>query len=125
MRPKNRVRTNRLSRHRRIRRVIHGTAERPRLCLFRSLKHLEAQLVDDVKVRTVVSSSTRDVDFRKSHKGMVACGNIAAAKALGAHLAAKAKTNGILKVVFDRAGYLYHGRVRAFAEAARGEGLEF
>lgn len=125
MRPKNRVRTNRLSRHRRIRRVIHGTTERPRLCLFRSLKHLEAQLVDDLKNRTVLSSSTRDVDFRKDHKGVTTGGNVAAAKALGAYLAAKAKTSGISKVVFDRAGYLYHGRVRAFAEAARGEGLEF
>ena len=123
MRLKSRVVSNRIPRHRRIRKTISGTGEKPRLSVFRSHKHLEAQLVDDRKGQTLVSASTRDKDFKK--KKTKGSGNAEAAKVLGEHLAAKAKAKGIAAVVFDRAGYLYHGRVKAFAEAARSGGLQF
>ena len=124
MRAKSLVVSNRLTRHLRIRKTISGTPERPRLCLFRSLKHLEAQLVDDSGSRTLLSASTKDKDFREKKKAKGG-GNVNAAKSLGVLLAEKAKAKGITKVVFDRAGYLYHGRVKAFADAAREGGLEF
>lgn len=126
MRRKSQIVSNRVARHSRIRKNISGSLEKPRLCVFRSHKHFEAQLIDDAKAHTLLSASTRDEDFlKKSAAKKKSLGNIEAAKVLGAHLAEKAKAKGIAKVVFDRAGYLYHGRVKAFADAARAGGLEF
>ncbi len=104
--------------HERIRHRVRGTAERPRLAVFRSLKHIYAQVIDDAQGRTLVAASS-------SEKNGVAGGNVAGAKAVGKLLAERAKQNGIQKVVFDRGGYLYHGRVKALADAAREAGLEF
>ena len=121
---KRKVRTikRRKYRHLRIRRKISGTGERPRLCVFRSSLHFEAQLIDDLEGRTLVSASTRDKNIRKIiKKGS----NVDAAKTLGQSLADKAKKAGIQKVVFDRSGYLFKGRVLAFAQSARQSGLNF
>ena len=109
---------NRLKRHKRVRSKITGTAERPRLCVFRSAKNIYAQLIDDTAKATLVSASTREKDFG-------AGGNAEAAKKVGLALADKAKAKGIENVVFDRAGYLYHGRVAALADGAREGGLKF
>lgn len=106
----------------RVRRGLAGTAERPRLCVFRSLRHIRAQVVDDITGRTLVAASSLDKDVRKEIKGG---GNIAAAKVVGKVLAGRAKAAGLEKVVFDRGGYKYHGRVQALAEAAREAGLKF
>ena len=125
MKRKIKVISNRVSRHNRIRNSIFGTIERPRLCVFRSLKNLEAQLIDDLSHKTLMSASTRDKDFLETNKKFSYGGNVEAAKALGGFLAEKAKSKGFDKVVFDRAGYLYHGRVKAFADAAREKGLKF
>jgi large subunit ribosomal protein L18 len=114
--------SNRLERHARLRKKIVGTPERPRLCVFRSLKHLEAQLIDDTKQQTLVSLSTRDKAFVTKNK---ARGNVKSALELGQAFAAKAKKDGISAVVFDRGGYQFHGRVKAFADAAREAGLKF
>jgi large subunit ribosomal protein L18 len=103
----------------RIRRKVSGTSERPRLAVFRSLKHMYAQVIDDAAGKTLASASTRDKD--SSTKGA----NAAAAKALGALIARKAKDKGITRVVFDRGGYQYHGNIKALADAARENGLEF
>ena len=103
----------------RIRSKVHGTSERPRLAVFRSLKHICAQVIDDASGKTIVSASSRDKDA--GTKGA----NAAAAKALGALIAKKAKDKGINRVVFDRGGYLYHGNIKALADAARENGLEF
>src|SRR5712691_8799403 len=103
----------------RIRRKLQGTAERPRLAVFRSLKHIYAQVIDDASGTTIVAASSRDKDA--GTKGA----NQAAAKAVGALIAKKAKDKGIKRVVFDRGGYLYHGNVKALADAARENGLEF
>jgi large subunit ribosomal protein L18 len=103
----------------RIRRKVSGTTERPRLAVFKSLKHLYAQVIDDATGKTIVSASSRDKD--SSTRGA----NAAAAKALGALIARKAKDKGITRVVFDRGGYLYHGNIKALADAARENGLEF
>ena len=112
----------RQTRHRRIRMQVRGTAERPRLVVFRSLNHIYAQVVDDTSGRTLVSVDSRSPDFRgKSKSG----GNVAAAKIVGELVAQKAKQSGIGQVVFDRGGYQYHGRVKALAEAARAGGLAF
>ncbi|MBI4455731.1 MAG: 50S ribosomal protein L18 [Acidobacteria bacterium] len=108
--------------HLRIRRKLGGTAKRPRLSVYRSLDHIYAQLVDDVTGRTLVSASTLDKDLRASIKRG---GNIEAAKMVGRLIAERAKTEGIERVVFDRSGYIYHGRVKALAEAAREAGLRF
>lgn len=110
----------RIRRHRRIRKKVLGTPERPRLCVFRSLKHIYAQVIDDVHGRTLaaVSSTAKSA-------GLGSGGNIASAKEAGRLIAERAKAKGIHKVVFDRGGYLYHGRVKALAEAAREAGLEF
>ena len=102
--------------HTRIRRKLRGTAERPRLAIFRSLAHTYAQVIDDATGTTVVAAST---------SGTKAGGNVAAATKIGTEIAHKAIEKGIKKVVFDRGGYLYHGRVKALAEAAREAGLEF
>ena len=111
----------RIRRHRRVRKKVHGTATRPRLAIYRSNKHLTAQVIDDDAGRTVASASTLEADFRKKQSG----GNVAAATAVGALVAERAKQAGISAVVFDRGGFLYHGRVAAIAEAARAAGLEF
>ena len=108
-------------RHRRVRKKVHGTATRPRLAIARSNKHLTAQVIDDDAGRTLASASTLEADFRKQQSG----GNVAAATAVGALVAERAKQAGISAVVFDRGGFLYHGRVAAIAEAARAAGLEF
>jgi len=105
--------------HRRIRRKVRGTAQRPRLAVFRSVAHIYAQLIDDGKGQTLVSASS----VEKS--GKTNGGNVAAAKAIGKTIAQRAKDKGIQQVVFDRGGYLYHGRVKALADAARAAGLEF
>jgi len=106
--------------HRRIRLKVAGTAERPRVCVFRSLKHIYAQVIDDVHGVTLAAASSGD-----EGSGLATGGNLAAAKAVGRLIAERAKAKGIQKVVFDRGGYLYHGRVKALAEAARAAGLEF
>lgn len=108
-------------RKRRIRKKILGTEKRPRMTVFRSAKHISAQIVDDSKGATLVTSSTYEKNFR----GQKGTGNCLAAKAIGELIAEKAKAKGIESVVFDRNGYLYHGRVRALADAARQKGLKF
>ncbi len=109
----------RQKRHLRVRNRVAGTAQRPRLNVFRSLAHIYAQVIDDEKGMTLAAASSLDKDF--DGKG----GNIAAAKAVGAAIAKKALEKGISEVVFDRGGYIYHGRVKALAEAAREGGLKF
>jgi large subunit ribosomal protein L18 len=104
----------------RIRSKISGTPEIPRINVFRSSKHIHAQLIDDINQITLVSASTRDKDLNIENGG-----NIDAAKLIGKLVGEKALEKGLKKVVFDRAGYIYHGRVKALAEAAREAGLEF
>ena len=104
--------------HDRIRKKISGTDERPRLSIYRSTAHIYVQIIDDRKGTTLVSASTVEA---KSKTG----GNLASAKEVGKAVADKAKAKGITKVVFDRGGYLYHGRVKALADAAREAGLQF
>jgi large subunit ribosomal protein L18 len=111
----------RKKRHVRIRKRMTGTPERPRLNVYRSLSHIYATLIDDTQGHTLVAASSVD----KAIKGDKSGGNIAGAKAVGAQIAERAKAAGITKVVFDRGGYLYHGRVQALADAAREGGLEF
>ena len=106
--------------HRRIRRKLSGTPERPRLAVFRSVAHIYAQVIDDTAGRTLVAASSVD-KAGKAGKG----GNVMAAKAIGKLVAERAKEKGIKSVVFDRGGYQYHGRVKALADAARAAGLEF
>ncbi len=111
-------------RHLRVRNKVQGTAERPRLCVYRSLKNIEGQIVDDDAGRTLVGLSTlapEMKDFAAEGKNR----RVEEAKAAGKLLAEKAKAQGITAVVFDRGGYKYHGRVKAFAEGAREGGLEF
>jgi large subunit ribosomal protein L18 len=112
----------RVFRHQRIRAGLSGTTARPRLCLHRSLNNLQAQIIDDAAGKVLLGKSTLAKDVKsKSKTG----GNISAAAVLGETLAAEAIKKGIKKVAFDRGGYLYHGRIKAFAEAARKAGLEF
>lgn len=106
--------------HRRIRKKVKGTIERPRLCVYRSLKHIYAQLIADDQGRTVASASTLDRSIRA-----ISTNNMAAAREVGKLIAARALDQGITRVVFDRGGYRYHGRVKALAEAARESGLQF
>ena len=113
---KNKARQKRLLR---VRNHISGTAERPRLNVFRSLSNIYAQVIDDVNGVTLVSASSKDKDFNAYG------GNIEAAKAVGAAVAKRALEKGITEVVFDRGGYVYHGRVAALADAAREAGLKF
>jgi large subunit ribosomal protein L18 len=108
--------------HRRVRQKVSGTPERPRLTVYRSLNHIYAQVIDDRAGKTLVSASSIDKEARKDSKGG---GNIAAAKVIGALVAKRAIAAGIEKVVFDRGGYKYHGRVEALAQAAREAGLKF
>ena len=112
----------RARRHLRIRRVVRGTAARPRLGVFRSLKHIYAQVVDDDRGVTLAATGSSAPELRGAHPSG---GNVAAARAVGALVAEKAKARGISAVVFDRAGYQYHGRVRALADGARAAGLRF
>ncbi len=109
-------------RHHRLRRYVRGSAERPRLAVFRSLKHISAQIIDDDARRTLTAADSRGKEFRERHG---AGGNVTGAKAVGALLAERAKAAGISQVVFDRAGYKYHGRVKALADAVRAGGLAF
>jgi len=109
--------------HARIRRKLSGTPERPRLAVFRSVAHIYAQVIDDTGGKTLVSASSVDKDGKGGRSG--SGGNVAGAKLIGKLVAERAKEKGITKVVFDRGGYHYHGRVKALAEAARAAGLEF
>jgi len=109
----------RLRIHKRIRSRVAGSGERPRLAVFRSLNHIYAQVIDDQQGHTVVAASSTEKDLRG--KG----GNVEGAKLIGKLVAERAKDKGITRVVFDRGGYLYHGRVKALADAARQAGLEF
>jgi len=104
--------------HVRIRRKLSGTTERPRLNVYRSLNHIYAQVIDDANGATVASASTLELKITTG-------GNIAAAKEVGKAVAERATAKGVKKVVFDRGGYLYHGRIKALADAAREAGLEF
>ena len=110
----------RLRRHRRVRKQVRGSAERPRLAVFRSNKHISAQVIDDVAGRTLASASSIETSV-----GASGTGNTDAATEVGKLLAERAKAAGVEKVVFDRGGNLYHGRVAAVADAAREAGLEF
>jgi large subunit ribosomal protein L18 len=105
----------RARRHMRVRRKVAGTTERPRLVVYRSLKHIYAQLVDDVLQRTLMTATDSGLTGKKSEKAV----------GVGKRIAQKAKDAGVTKVVFDRGGYLYHGRVKAVADGAREGGLEF
>ena len=107
--------------HDRIRKKVLGTSERPRLNVYRSLNHIYVQVVDDLKGQTLVSASTAEGKKGERRTG----GNVSAAKASGKAIAERAKAKGIDKVVFDRGGYLYHGRIKAVADAAREGGLKF
>ena len=109
-------------RHRRVRRKVIGTPERPRLSVFRSAKHIYAQIIDDTTGRTLVAASTVEPGLRSE---LGNCGNKDAARRVGELVAQRAKSKGIEKVAFDRGGYLYHGRVAALAEGARSAGLQF
>jgi large subunit ribosomal protein L18 len=112
----------RRTRHERLRKKLSGTPDRPRLCVRRSLHHIYALLVDDAKGHTLAAASTLDKSFAAELPSRT---NLAAAQAVGAAIAEKAKAAGISEVVFDRGGYKYHGRVRALADAAREAGLTF
>jgi large subunit ribosomal protein L18 len=112
-------REGRLRRHRRVRKKVAGTAERPRLAVYRSNKHISVQVIDDLNGRTLASASSTEAALRDGS------GNAESAKKVGALVADRAKAVGVTKVVFDRGGNLYHGRVAALADAARDAGLEF
>ncbi len=107
-------------RHRRIKKKVYGTTDRPRLNVFKSLKHIYAQIIDDSAGGTIVSASSVDKELK-----LEAGSNIEAAKKVGALVAKRAVDKGIKKVAFDRGGYIYHGRVKALADATREKGLEF
>ena len=107
--------------HDRIRKKILGTAERPRLNVYRSLNHIYVQVIDDLHGSTLVAANSAEGKKGEKRVG----GNVAAAKAVGKSIAERAKAKGITKVVFDRGGYIYHGRVKALADAAREAGLQF
>jgi len=112
----------RVKRQVRVRRKVQGTVERPRLCIFRSAKHIYAQIIEDETGKTLVAASTVSKDVAEGQKYT---GNVEAAKAVGAALAKRALEQNIKQVVFDRNGFLYHGRVKALADAAREAGLSF
>jgi large subunit ribosomal protein L18 len=116
----NRQRELRRTRHRRVRRKVSGTTERPRLAVFRSTRHMVAQVIDDSTGRTIAAASTVEPSLRSG-----ATGNKTAAAAVGKLVAERAKEAGVSRVVFDRGGFLYHGRIAAVADAAREAGLEF
>jgi large subunit ribosomal protein L18 len=110
----------RIRRHRRVRKSVRGTAERPRLAVYRSNRHISAQVIDDLAGRTIASASTVEAENRAG-----ATGNKDAAATVGRLVAERAKAAGVERVVFDRGGFLYHGRVESLADAAREAGLEF
>jgi len=110
----------RQKRHKRLRRKVMGTTQRPRLAVFRSLKHIYAQIIDDTKGNTLVAASSLESEVASGYTG-----NVDTAKAVGSLIAKKALAQGIKEVVFDRGGYIYHGRIEALASAAREGGLEF
>ncbi|MDD4859277.1 MAG: 50S ribosomal protein L18 [Dehalococcoidales bacterium] len=112
----------RQKRHHRVRLTVSGTTERPRLCVFRSLNHIYAQIIDDIKGQTLVAASTLDPEVKSGADGKNKTG---VAQLVGATVAKRAISNGIKQVAFDRGGYQYHGRVKALAEAAREAGLKF
>lgn len=112
----------RVRRHIRTRKKIKGTTERPRLAVFKSNKYIYAQIIDDVNGSTLVAASSFDKELREKFNGRV---NAESAKAVGEAVAKKASEKGIKQVVFDRGGFLYHGRIKAIADAAREAGLEF
>ena len=107
--------------HDRIRKKMQGTAERPRLNVYRSLNHIYVQVIDDLHGKTLVSASTAEGKKEDRRTG----GNVASATAIGKTIAERAKAKGVTQVVFDRGGYIYHGRVKAVADAAREAGLKF
>lgn len=109
-------------RHKRIRKSLKGSTERPRLAVFRSNKYVYAQIIDDTKGETIVAASSIEKDMREQFDGKV---NLTVAQAVGKLIGERAKEKGIVKVVFDRGGFLYHGRIKALADAAREAGLEF
>ena len=109
---------SRIRRHKRVRKHLSGTSSCPRLCVYRSNKNIEAQIIDDIKKVTLVASSSTSLKLENG-------GNVEAAKAVGADIAKKALAKKIKNVVFDRSGYIYHGRVAALADAAREAGLKF
>ena len=119
---KDQTRLARYRRHKRVRAKIEGTSTQPRLCVFRSLNHIYAQVIDDSKGSTLASASTLDPDIKSETDGKV---KIERAKLVGALVAKRALGKGIEQVVFDRGGYKYHGRVKALADAARQGGLKF
>ncbi|HYN34185.1 MAG TPA: 50S ribosomal protein L18 [Ilumatobacteraceae bacterium] len=114
-------RSGRIRRHRRVRKKIHGTAARPRMAVFRSNKHLSVQVIDDDAGTTLASASTNEADLRSAGTGA----SVEAAARVGQLIAERAKAAGVDKVVFDRGGFAYHGRIAAVASAAREAGLEF
>jgi large subunit ribosomal protein L18 len=114
-------RQGRITRHRRVRKKVHGTAARPRLAVFRSNKHISAQVIDDEAGVTLASASSVEAGQREQGSG----GSVAAATRVGQLVAQRAKDAGVTQVVFDRGGFAYHGRIAAIADAAREEGLEF
>ena len=110
---------SRKRRHRRVRKKVAGTSERPRLAVFRSNRHIYAQIIDDTHGRTVAAASTMEADLRAG-----ATGTVDAARTVGQRVAERARSQGVERVVFDRGGFRYHGRVAAVADAARAAGLE-
>ena len=123
-----RIKTKRDRRHRislRLRKRVAGTPERPRLAIFRSVSHIYAQVIDDQAGTTLVSAATTEPALKATLTGGAKGGNLAGAKAIGSAVAERLKAKGVTRVVFDRGGFLYHGRVKAVADAAREAGLEF
>jgi large subunit ribosomal protein L18 len=118
-------RHQRLRRHARVRKQISGTTERPRLAVFRSARHISAQVIDDSSGRTLAAASTVEKDLHPRSGSDATGGKVAAAKVVGRTVAQRASEAGVASVVFDRGGYRYHGRVAALADAAREAGLEF
>ncbi len=112
----------RRKRHYRLRRTLRGTTDRPRLAVYRSIKHIYAQIINDDNSQTIVSASTLDLELKQK---LSAGGNIEAARAVGELISIRAKEKGISQVVFDRGGNVYHGRVAALADSAREAGLQF
>jgi large subunit ribosomal protein L18 len=114
-------RQGRIRRHRRVRKNVRGTAQRPRLAVYRSNKHISVQVIDDDLGQTLAAASSTETDLRSAGSG----GSVAAAERVGSLIAERAKAAGVTAVVFDRGGYAYHGRVAAIADAAHNGGLEF
>ncbi len=114
--------SGRIRRHNRIRRRVMGTKDKPRISVHRSIKNISVQLIDDIEGVTLCAASSMDKSFMEKHKSG---GNVKAAEVLGEMIAKAAQLKGIKKVVFDRGGYLYHGRIKALADSARKAGLEF